>query len=143
MNIQLRNVLESDLPVLFEHQADPVANQMAAFPARDRDSFLAHWKKILAYESNLIRIILFEEQVAGTIMSFDMDSKREIGYWLGRQYWGKGIATQALTQFLVLERTRPLYGYVVKHNFGSRRVLEKCGFSFYGEDGNDVVLILK
>lgn len=142
MDIQLRDVMESDLPILYEHQADPVANQMAAFPARDRDAFLEHWTKILRNNLNRNRTILYNGQVAGTIMSFEMDGKREVGYWIGRDYWGQGIATGALIQFLEIEKVRPLYGYVAKHNIGSRRVLEKCGFESFGEDKNEFILIL-
>jgi RimJ/RimL family protein N-acetyltransferase len=143
MEIQLRAVVESDLPVLFDHQSDPIANQMAAFPAREWDSFMAHWAKILINESNVIMTILADGQVAGTVMSFEMESKREVGYWLGREYWGKGVATKALRKFLDYEKRRPLYGYVAIHNAGSRRVLEKCGFEFYAEEGRDFVFILK
>jgi RimJ/RimL family protein N-acetyltransferase len=142
-SIQLRAVIESDLPILFEHQADPIANQMAAFPARDRDAFMAHWIKILKITSNIIRTIVYDGQVAGTVMCFEMEGKREVGYWIGREYWGKGIATHALAVFLQQVDTRPLYGYVAKHNQGSRRVLERCGFEFLEEDGNDFVLILR
>jgi RimJ/RimL family protein N-acetyltransferase len=140
---ELRAVVDSDLPILFEHQADPIANEMAAFRARDRDSFMAHWPKILMNESTIIKTILYHGQVAGTVMSFIMESKREVGYWIGREYWGKGIATQALTEFLGCVNTRPLYGVVAKHNIGSRRVLEKCGFTLFWEEGNDLVLMLK
>ena len=55
-----------------------------------------------------------------------------MGYWLGSDYWGKGIATQALRQFLQIDTVRPLYAHVAKHNLGSRRVLEKCGFVVVG-----------
>jgi hypothetical protein len=41
------------LLVFFEHQRDAEANQMAAFPARDRDAFMEHWAKILADEAVL------------------------------------------------------------------------------------------
>jgi RimJ/RimL family protein N-acetyltransferase len=143
MEIQLREVVDSDLRILFDHQSDPIANRMAAFPARDWDSFMAHWAKILINESNIIMTILADGQVAGTVMSFEMEGKREVGYWVGREYWGKGIATKALKKFLEYEKRRPLYGYVAIHNKGSRRVLEKCGFEFYAEEGNDVVFILK
>jgi RimJ/RimL family protein N-acetyltransferase len=142
-SIHLRNVIESDLPILFEHQADPVANEMAAFPARDREAFMAHWTKILKIESNVTRTIVYDGQVAGTMMCFEMEGKFEVGYWIGREYWGKGIATRALALLLKQVKTRPLYGYVVKHNTGSRRVLEKCGFEFLEEHGNEFVLILK
>src|SRR6266498_3846188 len=141
--IILRKVIDSDLPILFEHQADAVANQMAAFPARDKESFMAHWAKILMNESNIIKTILYNGQVAGTVMSFVMEGKREVGYWIGREYWGKGIATAALAEFLDLVEMRPLYGVVAKHNIGSQRVLEKCGFRMAGEEENDFVLILE
>ena len=35
--VLLRDVEEDDLTIFFEHQRDPVANEMAAFAARDRD----------------------------------------------------------------------------------------------------------
>ena len=143
MTIQLRPVLDSDLPTLYEHQADPVANQMAAFPARERDAFMQHWAKTLSNPSNRVLTILYDGQVAGTIMSFEMDGKREVGYWIGREYWGRGIATTALAQFLEIERARPLYGYVARHNTGSRRVLEKCGFQALGEEKDDFILVLE
>jgi RimJ/RimL family protein N-acetyltransferase len=142
-DIQLRDVIDSDLPIFFEQQNDPEANQMAAFPARDRDSFMAHWAKIRVNEKVLLKTILYDGEVAGNVLSFEMECKREVGYWLGREFWGKGIATKALAEFLGYVKTRPLYGYVAKHNIGSRRVLEKCGFEFFGEDGNDIVLALK
>jgi hypothetical protein len=61
-------------------------------------------------------------------VSWNNTDGREVGYWLGREFWGQGIATQALALFLEEEPTRPLVAHVAKHNIGSRRVLEKCGF---------------
>ena len=55
-------------------------------------------------------------------------------YWLGREFWGKGIATWALTEFLVFEQCRPIYARVAKDNLASLRVLQKCGFVITGED---------
>jgi RimJ/RimL family protein N-acetyltransferase len=60
--------------------------------------------------------------------------EREVGYWIGKEYWGRGIATRALEEFLKQIETRPLYAHVAKHNTASRRVLEKCGFHVSGED---------
>src|SRR5215218_9325330 len=51
--------------------------------------------------------------------------EREVTYWIGRSYWGKGIATDALTAFLAVERSRPLHARVASDNVASRRVLEK------------------
>lgn len=132
--VTLREVEESDLTTFFEHQGDAVANQMAAFPARDRDTFMAHWTKIMRDESVILRTVLFDEQVAGNVLSFEISGEREVGYWLGRDFWGKGIATQALSEFLTLVQIRPLYAHVAKQNLASRRVLEKCGFVIFSED---------
>lgn len=143
MTVNLRPVLDSDLPIFFEQQNDPIANEMAAFPARDHDAFMAHWAKIRANDSNLTLTIVYNGQVAGNIAGFYMEGEREVGYWIGRDFWGKGIASEALSQFLKLEQTRPLYGVTVKHNKGSRRVLEKCGFVFVKEEGEEVFLVLE
>lgn len=130
--ILLRDVTESDLPIFFEQQLDPDATAMAAFPARDRESFMAHWAKIMADDSNILKTILFDGQVAGNIVSWEQSGEREVGYWIGKEFWGKGIATKALAAFLGHVKTRPLYAHVAKHNIASRRVLEKCGFRMFG-----------
>lgn len=88
----------------------------------------------MADENTFLKTILCDGQVAGNILSFDMDGKREVGYWLGRDFWGMGIASEALTQVLGLVAMRPLYAHVSKRNRASRRVLEKCGFIVIGED---------
>lgn len=132
--ILLRDVIESDLPILYEQQLDPDATAMAAFPSRDREAFMAHSARIMSDESVIFKAIIFDGQVAGSMMSWVMEGEREVGYWLGKEYWGKGIATQALAQYVESVRTRPLYAHVARHNIGSRRVLEKCGFKVIGED---------
>jgi RimJ/RimL family protein N-acetyltransferase len=132
MPVCLRSVLDVDLPILFEQQLDPEATAMVAFPSRDRQAFLAHWSKLMANEAVTVRTILSAGQVAGNIVCWDQEGKQEVGYWLGREFWGKGIATEALRQFLGVIKTRPLYAHVAKLNPASRRVLEKCGFEVIG-----------
>jgi RimJ/RimL family protein N-acetyltransferase len=132
--ILLRNVTESDLPVLYEQQLEPEATAMAAFPSRDHDTFMAHWKKIMAEEKVSLKTILYNDQIAGSIVSWEMFGEREVGYWLGKEFWGKGIMTQALTEYINIVKARPLMAHVARHNIGSRRVLEKCGFVVIGED---------
>jgi RimJ/RimL family protein N-acetyltransferase len=133
--VELRDVLETDLHVFFEQQLDPEAAQMAAFPSRGEKAFMTHWKtKVLGNASVLAKTILFNGEVAGNIVCFEQLGDREVGYWLGKDYWGKGIATHALEEFLKQIETRPLYAHVAKHNIGSRRVLEKCGFTISGEE---------
>ena len=133
----LRNVVNDDLPIFFEYQLDQGANYMAAFTARDptdQEAFLAHWHRILADKTNIIQTILFNRQVAGSVSSYEEEGKPEVTYWLGKEYWGKGIATRALKEFLAQKnQIRPIYARVAKDNLGSRRVLEKCGFKIIGE----------
>ena len=130
----LRDVVEADLPIFFEHQLDSEANRMAAFAPRERDAFMAHWSRILGDETVTTKTVLFDGAVAGNVVSFDQADKREIGYWIGKEFWGKGIATGALAEFLRRAQERPLYAHVAKHNLASIRVLEKCGFALCGEN---------
>ncbi|HEV2803619.1 MAG TPA: GNAT family N-acetyltransferase [Chthoniobacterales bacterium] len=128
-NVVLRDVEPGDLPHFFEHQRDPVAVAMVAFRSRDRAEFDVHWAKILADENCFTKTIVADGQVAGSIASFLRDGEREIGYWIDRALWGRGIATEALSLFLRLEQRRPLCAGVAPHNTASLRVLQKCGFS--------------
>ncbi len=132
--VQLRDVTEADLTILFEQQLDPIAAQMAAFPSRDRQAFMAHWAKVMGDATMITQAILVNGQVVGNIGSWEHFGEREVGYWIGREFWGRGIASAALAAFLHHVQARPLYAHVAKHNRGSLRVLEKCGFTIIGED---------
>jgi len=98
--VMLREVLADDLPIFFEHQLDPTATRMAAFPSRDRNSFNVHWTKILADETIYKKTIMYDGQIAGNMVSWEQSGDREVGYWIGKEYWGKGIASRALSLFL-------------------------------------------
>ena len=135
--VVLRDIQERDLLLFFEHQKDPIANHMAAFTSKDPTDwqrFCEHWKRILADESIINQTVMLENHVVGHISSFEMFGEREVSYWIERAYWGKGIATDALKQFMLLDTIRPLYARAAKDNMGSRRILEKCGFVINGED---------
>jgi RimJ/RimL family protein N-acetyltransferase len=137
-NVVLREVQAEDLPLFFEHQQDPEANYVAAFTAQDpmdRRAFMAHWTRILGDATKTTRTILSEGQVAGSVSSYEETAGHpEVTYWLGKPYWGKGIATAALRALLAQVTTRPMYARVAKDNRASLRVLEKCGFTIIGED---------
>ena len=126
--VHLRSVEDRDLDVFFGHQADPQAVEMAAFPARDKDQFAAHWAKLRADDSLVVRTIVADGEVAGNIGSWPENGQRLLGYWVGRECWGRGVATQALALFVDEVSIRPLHAHVAVHNVGSIRVLEKCGF---------------
>lgn len=137
LTIRLRPVRVEDLSAFFEQQLDPEANYMAAFTSKnatDRAAFDAHWEKILSDAEIASRTILAGGKVAGYVLHHSWLGDPEITYWLGRMFWGKGIASQAVKIFLDQEKVRPLYGRVAKDNLGSRRVLEKNGFVLIGED---------
>ncbi len=134
----LRPVVADDLPTFFDQQADPDANYMAAFTVKeptDRAAFMARWQRILAEPTVIIRTIVADGEIAGSVLSYEEEGRPEVSYWLGRAFWGRGIATRALAAFLAdVNRTRPIYARAAKDNAGSLRVLEKCGFAVVGED---------
>lgn len=140
--MHLRTVTEDDLPIFFEDQADPEASRMAAFPSRDRKAFMEHWTRILLDESVLARTVVFDGRVAGNVVSFVHEGHREVGYWIGKAFWGRGIATGALASFLREETERPIYAGVAKHNAASIRVLEKCGFTFTDRVEDDAEMLV-
>jgi RimJ/RimL family protein N-acetyltransferase len=134
-SVVLRDVAESDLPIVFEHQKDPEASRMAAFLPRDpsdRDAFLTHWRRILSDPTVITKAVLWKGHVAGTVGSYLRDGKPQVTYWIGKEFWGNGIATQAMTEFLRIVNNRPLYASTASDNVASIRVLEKCGFAKRG-----------
>ncbi|MDQ3242371.1 MAG: GNAT family N-acetyltransferase [Gemmatimonadota bacterium] len=138
--VRLRNIEPNDLPVFYEQQLDADATRMAAFPARNRAAFDAHWAtNILGNPATVKQTILVDGQVAGNIGSWPQEGVRRVGYWIGKQHWGKGVATRALAAFLQLVTERPLHAHVAKHNIGSIRVLEKCGFTLEREKSVEIV----
>jgi RimJ/RimL family protein N-acetyltransferase len=113
---------------------------MAAFGAADpadRTAFEARWTRIRADPAIAVRGIETEDgELAGSILLWrDPDLPGpEVSYWLGPAFWGRGIATAALTAFLGEIPTRPLFGRAAADNAASLRVLEKAGFVRIGED---------
>jgi RimJ/RimL family protein N-acetyltransferase len=138
-SVRLREVEQDDLPTFFGQQLDPEAIRMAAFTVADpsdREAFDAKWQRILGNEETTTRTIVVDDEVAGSVSKYrDPDLPGpEVTYWLGREFWGKGVATLALAGFVEVVKERPLYGRCAADNVGSRRVLEKCGFVFVRED---------
>jgi RimJ/RimL family protein N-acetyltransferase len=80
--------------------------------------------------------------VAGNVGCWEQDGQRLVGYWVGREFWGKGLATRALAEFVEEVTARPLHAWVATSNLGSIRVLEKCGFVTIGSRTTDVEELL-
>ena len=137
MKVELREPTNADLDIFFEQHQDEEALHMAAFtppdPA-DRPALIAHWQRLMVAPDIVYRTIVADGQVAGSLVYFTMFDQPQVGYWLGRTFWGKGIATQALQLFLKLIPERPLYGRTAFDNLGSQRVLQKCGFKLVARD---------
>src|SRR2546427_1127742 len=138
IDVSLRDVAETDLPIFFDFQRDPAANYMDAFTTRDptdKEAFAAHWNRILNDDTVLVKTNVFDGHVVGSVATFvDKEfGKPEVTYWIGKEYWGMGLATRALTRFLREVTVRPIYGRAAKDNVASIRVLEKCGFRMAGQ----------
>ncbi len=137
VEVSIREVVDADLPIFFAQHQDEGALQMAAFtppePA-NREALIAHWTRLMHNPAIVYRTILADGQIAGSLVYFEMFEQRQVGYWLGREYWAKGIATRALMLFLDLLPERPLYARTAFDNLGSQRVLQKCGFRLIGTD---------
>lgn len=131
-SLQLREACLQDLQAFFEFQCDPVAIRMSGFRPRSLEAFMSHWQGVLADSGVTKYTIVWEQRVAGNLVFFDMAGRRAVGYWLGRDFWGRGLATRALGKALQRESHRPLYASVAAHNTASMRVLEKCGFVLLG-----------
>ena len=135
--IVLRPVVAGDLDTFFAHQLDATANFMAAFTANephDRVAFDAHWRTVLANDAVEKQTLLVDGKVAGYYVCFEQFGKPAVGYWIGNEYWGRGIATAGLRLLLDIVTERPIYAHAARDNEASIRVLEKCGFKHFGNE---------
>lgn len=140
VSVTLRDVLESDLETFYQQQLDPEAALLANFPSRDRERFFTHWQqRILATPDTFKRTILADGQVAGNVLCWLQGDRWHLGYWLGREFWGRGIGTAAVMQALELIPHRPLRAEAFHTNLASLRLLDKCGFTRIGEENGWIV----
>ena len=136
VDLELRDVVEDDIPTLFEHHRDPTAAQMAAFGTRDPDAaeFAARWKKGLTDATSVRKAIVVDGHLVGFVATYVRDDKPQVTYWIARSHWGRGIASTALSRLLQLVTVRPIFASAARDNQGSLRVLQKCGFVIRGAE---------
>ena len=135
--VTLAKTTAEDLNTLFEFQLDEKANYLAAFTSKDstnKTAYLEKYSKFLTDPTITMRTIKVDGQIAGSVAKFIVENEAGITYWIDRKFWGQGIATTALKKFLAIEQVRPLFGQVAFDNYGSQKVLEKCGFVKIGKD---------
>ena len=137
MDIKLRPTEIADLDTLFQYQLDKEGGYLAAFMPKDptdKTAYINKYTKLLSDPTVNNQTILLDDKIVGSIAKFIIEGDTEITYWIDRKFWGRGIATKALTEFLAIETVRPIFGRVAFDNFGSQKVLEKCGFDKVGSD---------
>lgn len=135
--IILRKTEITDLEHFFIFQLDKEANYLAAFTSKDptdKTAYLQKYTKFLNDPTINMRTIIVDNIIAGSLAKFEMEGEAGITYWIDKKFWGKGIATKALKDFLTIENTRPIVGRVAFDNLGSQKVLEKCSFIKVGTD---------
>ena len=145
MQITLVPWEERFIPQVAKYANNPhiAANLRDVFPwpytAADADWFV---RDCMAKDGQgaLFRAILADGECVGSIsVTQGADVYRrggELGYWLAEPFWGKGIMTRAVREmcreaFAALDIVR-IYAEPYAYNTGSRRVLEKCGFTLEG-----------
>ncbi|MCP5432871.1 MAG: GNAT family N-acetyltransferase [Alphaproteobacteria bacterium] len=144
--VALRRLASSDTSAIVHYVNDwDVAKQTASLPwpyptATARDWLLLdaeRWERdkeyVLAIEARDSGELIGALAAYMTLRTLSGTGRAEIGYWLGKPFWGRGLASEAVGAFLGfcardLLLTR-LHAYVFADNVASGRVLEKCGFT--------------
>jgi ribosomal-protein-alanine N-acetyltransferase len=136
-SITLTKTEKDDLNSFFQFQLDKEASCLAAFTPKnpnDKIAYIEKYTKFLTDPTINMKTIKVNDEIAGSIAKFVMENEAGVTYWIDRKFWGQGIATNALKNFLKIEPSRPIYGRVAFDNYGSQKVLEKCGFVKIGAD---------
>ena len=109
-------------------QLDPESNRLAVTIPRSAESFDALWENAFRDERVTARVILQDGVMVGNISCFQFNGLDSVGYWIDRNFWGRGIASRALELLLCEVTRRPLHAQVATSNVASLRILQKCGF---------------
>ncbi|MBR5287114.1 MAG: GNAT family N-acetyltransferase [Clostridia bacterium] len=145
----LRPWKEADAEDLFRHASDPLVGPAAGWPPHTSvENSREIIRCILAREETFAVTLMATEEVIGSIglMKAGVGSapvgedEREIGYWIGRVYWGQGLIPEAVRE---LQRycfeelaCKGLWCAYYEGNEKSRRVQEKCGFVPHHSEDN-------
>jgi len=105
---------------------------MAGTKPHTEAAFRAIWEKVLSHPDHEARVIIDTGRIVGSISCFKSGNQDEIGYWIDKQHWGRGIATRALALMIQEIPRRPLHATVARSNAASLRVLESNGFRLTG-----------
>ncbi|MBR5962588.1 MAG: GNAT family N-acetyltransferase [Bacteroidaceae bacterium] len=142
----LRRWRESDADVLYKYASDPEVGPRAGWPPHKsveesleviRNIFSAEgmWAVVWKETDEAIGCVGYLPAAASNLTI--ADDECEVGYWIARPYWGRGICTEALrlvVDYCFREKgCATLWGSYFPDNPASGRVMEKCGFVATGE----------
>ena len=139
----LRRFEESDAENVFEYAKDPAVGPIAGWPPHKsvgesldviRNVFSAAECYAVCLKEDGKAIGAIELKLNGHTDMTDRDDECELGYWLGRPFWGQGIMPEAVREMLRhafedLGMQNVWCGYY-DGNTKSKRVQEKCGFRY-------------
>lgn len=137
LNITLTNTEEEDLNLFYQFQLNEEANYLAAFTFKDpnnKAAYIEKYTKLLHDPTVNMKTIKMNDEIVGSVAKFFIKEEAAVSYWIDQKFWGQGITSAALKDFLAAEKIRPVYAYVAFDNYGSQRVLEKNGFVKIGTD---------
>lgn len=129
--IKLEKTTKEDLETLFVFQTNKDGILMAAFTSEnpnDKLAYMEKWSSIVDNPEIKMETIKLDTKIVGSVIHFDVMNETNISYWIDQDYWGEGIATNALSSFIKEAKKRPLFARVAHDNIASQKVLEKCNF---------------
>jgi len=96
------------------------------------------WIASIADGAEVSYAIELDGALIGTIGHKPVDTGVvELGYWLGKEFWGRSYASEAARGLVEIifynPDIRTIIGTHAKDNPGSRRVIEKLGFQLIGD----------
>lgn len=134
----LRELVDSDAPQLAHLAGDwDVARMTARIPFPYSEALARQWMDTLG-PGEFVRAVTFEGGLAGAVGYVPTDeTSAEIGYWIGRPYWGRGFASEAATALVRYCFTTGGFKRLTcchfEDNDASARVIQKLGFRPSGE----------
>ena len=143
---------ETEAPVLFRYAADPDIGSVAGWPPHTSvENSLEIIRTVFSAPETYAVVLKDTGEPVGScgimfsdsLHSADMkQGEAEIGYWLGKPYWGQGLIPEAVRALLSrcfcdLALDAVWCGYY-DGNTKSKRVCEKCGFRYH-HTNNDII----
>lgn len=134
--IKLIKTTRDDLETLFAFQTNKDGIWMAAFTAKDpadKEFYMQKWTRFVEDPGISMQTLWLDNKIVGSFIHFDVIEETNVSYWIDQPYWGKGLATEGLKAFIEGSVKRPLFARTAYDNYGSQKVLEKCGFKLIGK----------